>query len=234
MQRYSEFGLEILVNGRPLPVIRHNGKLYVAAPMNEDYQLRLKTPFGNRYLAVTSVDGLDIMTGKTASPDAGGYVLGSSSSLTDIPGFRLNNEEVAKFHFGDRADSYAAQLDKPQNIGVIAVIFYAERRAYRPALSMTKGGCLGGGHRSGGADTFGGAATRGGHDMGTEFGRRTDHKVTTTNFERAGEVGRFVIEYASRESLIAAGIIKDAPLGDVEPFPGFKDAGCKPPSGWKG
>jgi len=74
---------------------------------------------------------------------------------------------------------------------------------------------------------------RGGHDMGTEFGRRVDHKVTTTSFERAAEVDRFVIEHASRESLIAAGIIKEAPLGDVEPFPGSSEA-CTPPAGWRG
>ncbi len=242
MQRNNAFGLEIIVNGRPLPTIQHQGKTYVAAPWDKDFQLRFHVPFGGgRYLAVTSVDGLDIMTGKTASQSAGGYVLTPALSVTenDIPGFRLNNSEVAAFHFGDRRDSYAAQLDKPANVGVIAVVFYEERpRFRRNMLSMsTRGGCLGGGlegnTRGGGSY---GPATKGGvgHDMGTEFGRRTEHRVNTTEFDRGREVARFVIEYASRENLIKAGVINTAPLGEVDPFPGDSGPGCTPPKGWRG
>ena len=148
---------------------------------------------------MTSVDGLDIMTGKTASKEGGGYVLTPALSPTDndIPGFRLNNSEVAAFHFGDRRDSYAAQLDKPANVGVIAVIFYEERPRFRHTLSMSpRGGCLGGGlEGTRGGGTFG-PATKGGvgHDMGTEFGQRTEHRVNTTQFDRGREVARFVIE----------------------------------------
>jgi len=233
------FGLEVVVNGRPLPIIEHGGKLYIAAPWNTDFKLRFKTPYGGRYEAVASVDGLDIITGKTASREATGYVV--SGGASDIPGFRLNNSQTAAFHFGDRSDSYAAQLDKPKNIGVIAVVFYSERRRYRGSmLSMTKGGCLGGGLEGtggGGNETFGGGATRGGgvgHDMGTEFGRRTEHKVTTTQFERDAQMATIVIEYASREKLIEAGIIREQPLGDVNPFPADEEPGCKPPKGWRG
>lgn len=240
MQRNNAFGLDIIVNGRALPLIQHGGKTYVAAPWDKDFQLRLSVPYGSgRYLAVTSVDGLDIMTGKTASRDAGGYVLTPALSITDndIPGFRLNNSEVAAFHFGDRRDSYAAQLDKPANVGVIAVIFYEEVRATRHVLSMSpRGGCLGGGLEGNTRGGTFGPATKGGlgHDMGTEFGQRTEHKVNTTNFRRGREVARFVIEYASRESLIESGIIPAAPLGEVNPFPADSEPGCKPPKGWRG
>jgi len=233
MQRNNAFGLEIVVDGRVLPVIQHGGKNYVAAPWDKDFQVRLNVPFGGRYLAVASVDGLDIMTGKTASKDAGGYVL-SGYANGDIPGFRLNNSEVAAFHFGDRRDSYAAKLDKPANVGVIAVVFYAEDRPVRHVLSMSpRGGCLGGGLEG---TLRGGGATKGGlgHDMGTEFGQRKEHKVTQVDFDRGREVARFVIEYASRESLVKAGIISDAPLGEVNPFPGDAEPGCKPPTGWRG
>lgn len=238
MQRQNSrgFGLNVVVNGRTLPIIQHGGKNYVAAPWDSDFQLRLNVPYGGRYLAVTSVDGLDIMTGKKASAGAGGYVV-TAGGDNDIPGFRLNNDEVAAFHFGDRSDSYAAKLDRPENVGVIAVIFYAERPRVRPTMmSMTKGGCLGGGLEGTRGGTFGGGATRGGasHDMGTEFGRRQEHKVDTVRFERGPEVGRIIIEYASRESLLKSGIISDTPLGDVNPFPGDEGTGCKPPSGWRG
>ncbi len=240
MQRQNAFGLEVVVNGRVLPVIQHGGKNYIAAPWDKDFQLRFNVPFDSgRFLAVTSVDGLDIMTGKTASLAGGGYVLTPALRPTDndIPGFRLNNDEVAAFHFGDRRDSYAAQLDKPANVGVIAVAFYEERpRIRRNVLSMSsRGGCLGGGGLEG--NTRGGHATRGGgvgHDMGTEFGQRTEHKVSTTSFDRGREVARFVFEYASRENLVKAGIISDAPLGEVNPFPGDgAGPGCTPPKGWR-
>lgn len=225
MKNSSGFGIEIIVDGRPLTEYTKDGKTYVAAPWNKDYQLRLHVPRrGARYLAVTSVDGLDIMTGKTASKNAGGYVITPASHATDndIPGFRLNKNEVAAFHFGDRADSYAALLDKPANIGVIAVVFFSE---YEPLVFEVPGGsfeCLGGGTKGAG------------HDMGTEFGRRTEHRVNTTTFERDREVARFVIEYASREKLVEAGIITEAPLGDVDPFPGDNGGACTPPRGWRG
>jgi len=240
MQVKNAFGLEIIVDGRALPLIQQGGKTYVAAPWDKDFQLRLNVPYdGGRYLAVTSVDGLDIMTGKTASKDAGGYVVtpAFSAAANDIPGFRLNNSEVAAFHFGDRRDSYAAQLDKPANVGVIAVVFYEEDRPRRHVLSMSpRGGCLGGGLEGNTRGGTFGPATRGsvGHDMGTEFGQRTEHKVTTTQFRRGREVARFVIEYASRESLVQAGIIRSAPLGEVDPFPADNEPGCKPPKGWRG
>ncbi|MCC6977234.1 MAG: hypothetical protein IT343_02880 [Candidatus Melainabacteria bacterium] len=224
------FGLEVVVNGRALPIIEHDGKLYVAAPWDTDFKLRFTTPYGGRYEAVASVDGLDIITGKTASKDAGGYVVTGSA---EIPGFRLNNSEVAAFHFGDRADSYAAQLDKPKNIGVLAVVFYSERPYIRTLRSITKGGCMGGGLEG---NTRGGGATRGGvgHDMGTEFGQRQEHKVNTTTFQRHSQLATIVIEYASREKLIEAGIIRDTPLGNVNPFPADNEPGCKPPKKWRG
>lgn len=242
MQRNNAFGLDIVVDGHALPLIQHEGKAYVAAPFGKDYKLRFHVPFGGgRYLAVASVDGLDIMTGKTASQQAGGYVLTPALGITDndVPGFRLNNSEVAAFHFGDRQDSYAAQLDKPANIGVIAVVFYEELERPRPhVFSMnTRGGCLGGGlEGTRGGGTFGGPVTKGGvgHDMGTEFGQRTEHRVNTVQFARGRQVARFVIEYASRENLVKGGIIRTAPLGEVNPFPGDAEPGCTPPKNWRG
>ena len=51
-------------------------------------------------------------------------------------------------------------------------------------------------------------------------------------------MARFILEYDTREQLIKAGIIKPAPLGDVDPFPGDFEkpviTGCQPPKGWRG
>lgn len=166
-----------------------------------------------------------------ASATARGYVLTPPSrpGANDIPGFRLNKNEVARFRFGTREDSYAAQLDKPQNIGVIGVVFYQEKEVYRPRrgapdFSMTRGGASRGGVSRGGL----------GHDTGTEFGDRAEHRVETVAFERGVEAARFVFEYASAESLRAAGILVDPPLGSVDPFPADSGPGCTPPANWRG
>jgi hypothetical protein len=230
------FGLQIVVDGGPLGEIVHGGNTYVSAPWNRDYAIRLLVPRG-RYLAICSVDGLDILTGKRASTATGsGYVLTPASHTTanDIPGFRLNDTEVARFHFGDRRDSYAARLDKPENVGVISVVFFAERTRNLGVLRSVRSGegdTFRGATRGGGM--MGGATKGGGHDMGTEFGQLFDHRVDRVGFDRGEEVARFSIEYASEKSLTAAGIKTDSPLGRVDPFP-CDTAGCTPPQGWRG
>jgi hypothetical protein len=148
---------------------------------------------------------------------------------------------VANFRFGDRKDSYAAQIGKPKNIGVIGAAYFAEYERPRMlgrGFEATRGG--------GGDDTyetFGGACgtTRGGgtkgvgHDVGTEFGQRTEQRVTRVQWTRGTQREIFAIEYASEENLRKAGVIIDPPLGAVNPFPGDDDkiTGCQPPKGWK-
>lgn len=241
--RINRFGLEVVVNGLALPEYVKDGKTYVAAPWDVDFQLRLNVPYQGRYKAVTSVDGLDVLTGRTASANADGYIVTAASypGANDIPGFRLNNEEVARFHFGDRRDSYAAHMDKAQNVGVIAVVFYAEyvpppppSLGIAPSYGAESYGIKGGGALRGGA-TRGGATRGASHDMGTEFGARSEHRVTYTSFRQGSEVARLVIEYASYESLVEAGVIvpHSSPLGAVNPFPA-DGPGCPPPPGWRG
>ncbi|MDZ4837641.1 MAG: hypothetical protein SGJ27_27970 [Candidatus Melainabacteria bacterium] len=234
MQNADRLGIQIVANGLVLPEYTKDGKTYIAAPWNTDYQIRILVPSISgyrhtykRFKTVISVDGLDVMTGKRASAHATGYVMTPPSRPTanDILGFRLSDSEVASFHFGDRTDSYAALLEKPEHIGVIGIVFYSELDP-EPCMYETTRGC------DGGETTRG--ATRGGHDMGTEFGRRREQVVSKTYFDTDREVARFVLEYASSDSLKKAGIITNspAPLGAVNAFP--EDTGCKPPKGWRG
>jgi hypothetical protein len=228
-------GFQIIVDGVPLTEYVKDGKTYVAAPFGREYQIRYivprqYTPRGaeRRWEFVTSVDGLCILTGKRATRDSRGYILTPAArrGSNDIKGFRLNANEVAAFQFGDRSDSYAAQLDKPSNIGAIGVIVFGEYEP--PAVDH---GMLG--MESCGGASKGGGHSKGGHDMGTEFGRRTEQRTTTTEFERAHEVTRLALEYASYDSLVSAGIIQsNPPLGRVDAF--ADDSGCKPPKGWRG
>lgn len=271
--RQGRYGLSVLVHNLMLNETMHSGKGYIAAPEGQDFSLQITTPDTRRYEVVLSVDGLSVMTGKDASTSERGYIFSEDTQYI-IPGFRLNDSEVARFHFGDRSDSYASKLGKPKNIGVIGGVIYAE---YVPPVSNFLGhesidatpaagayysanfasgasGSAGSGSTdsissrsapAGKRNTARGGATKGGvlraasaasvgHDLGTEFGEKTQHVVGKTHFNRGAEVARFVLEYASYDSLVKAGILPYPP-GFPVPFPADKkEVGCKPPAGWKG
>ena len=61
--------------GRVLPVYWHDGVRHVAGEPGREYEIRLRNHAGGRVLAVTSVDGVNVITGGTASPAQSGYVL---------------------------------------------------------------------------------------------------------------------------------------------------------------
>ncbi len=102
------------------------GKLYVAGTPGHRYSVRLVNRTSARVLAVLSVDGVNAVTGQTASPDQSGYVLDAWES-TEIAGWRKSNDEIAQFNFTALPDSYAARTGRPANVGVIGVAVFTER-----------------------------------------------------------------------------------------------------------
>ncbi|MCB0115137.1 MAG: hypothetical protein KDD84_13640 [Caldilineaceae bacterium] len=213
------FGLSVLVDGKPLTEYTHNERIYVAAPIGAVYELALTAPAdGARYLFVASVDGLSIMDGQPAGSPANqhnGYILRGQS--TRIPGFRLDDSNVAQFKFGAVDDAYAAKMGHPTNVGVIGCRIFREKPKPPPMPAAAPGPVL-----------------RSAHDVGTEFGQQAEHKVRRVPFEVGELVHTLVIEYASPQSLIEAGIVPASVLGDVDPFPGDADgSGAPPPPGWR-
>jgi hypothetical protein len=77
-------------------------------------------------LAVLSVDGVNAITGATASPDQDGYVL-DPHQFTEIDGWRKSMNEVAGFNFTALSSSYAARTGRPDNVGVIGVAVFREK-----------------------------------------------------------------------------------------------------------
>src|SRR5208337_3068580 len=75
---------------------------------------------------VMSVDGVNVITGDTASPRQAGYVLAPLESA-DIGGWRKSLSRTAAFYFTALPDSYAARTGRPDNVGVIGVALYRER-----------------------------------------------------------------------------------------------------------
>lgn len=112
--------------GRALPIYEHEGRLYVAGEPRHQYELRVRNSSGGRVLAVTSVDGVNVITGETAAQGQSGYVLGRWDSVR-IEGWRKSLDEVATFYFTKLADSYAARTGRPHDVGVIGVALFRER-----------------------------------------------------------------------------------------------------------
>ena len=95
-------------SGRCLPTWTHHGRLFVAGEPRARYSLRVTNRTGGRVLVVMSVDGINVITGATASYDQGGYVLDPRQSF-DVSGWRKSDSEIAAFSFAPLPQSYAAR-----------------------------------------------------------------------------------------------------------------------------
>jgi hypothetical protein len=122
----SAFELDVRVHGHSVKEFLHEGKTYIEGRKGSEFTIRVVNRSPKSVLAVVSVDGLSVMDGKGASYESGGYVLSPFETLI-IPGWRLDTKNVAKFLFTVAGGSYAAQVDKPKNVGVIGCAFFAEK-----------------------------------------------------------------------------------------------------------
>jgi hypothetical protein len=121
-------GLQVVdrETGQPIRVWRHDGRLFVAGETGDRYSLRVTNHTGARVLVVLSVDGVNIVSGETASYDQRGYVFDPYEAY-DITGWRKSNSEVAAFSFAPLPQSYAARTGRPGNVGVIGMAVFKER-----------------------------------------------------------------------------------------------------------
>ena len=124
--------------GQPLQIWRHDGRLFVAGQPGARYSLRATNRTDARVLVVLSVDGVNIVTGQTASYDQSGYVFDPHQSY-DISGWRKSNTEVAAFSFAPLPQSYAARTGRPGDVGVIGMAVFRERRLLEPVVTGRRG-----------------------------------------------------------------------------------------------
>ncbi len=113
-------------NGSALAVHQKDGRHYIVGVPGHEYAVRVRNCTGARILVVTSVDGVNVISGDTAAPAQSGYVLDPWGSV-EITGWRKSLERTAAFYFTDLGDSYAARTGRPQNVGVIGVAVFQER-----------------------------------------------------------------------------------------------------------
>src|SRR5438105_12837971 len=87
--------------GRRLQVYWHEGRAYVVGKPGNEYQVSLRNRGGDDVLAVVSVDGVNVLSGETASMQQGGYVV-SPGRRVDIRGWRKSLGEIASFDVTSR------------------------------------------------------------------------------------------------------------------------------------
>ncbi len=221
--------------GRVLTPYYHRGEYWVAGTPGDRYSISVHNRLGGRVLAIMAVDGVNVVSGETASWDQTGYVFGAEQAY-DITGWRKSNAEVAAFTFAAAPDSYAARTGRPVNVGVIGVAVFREREPPRPVIAprpaepqadasprdraqaaagapATKAEANA---RLGAPVDYGRQAPT--QSLGTGHGERESSYVEHTEFARRSNSPDEIIRirYDSRENLVALGVIR-APLA---PRPG--------------
>ncbi len=110
-----------------------NGKWFVAGESGHRYSIVVRNKTDERLEIVASVDGLDVLDGRAASPAKRGYLLRPHATQV-IEGFRKSTEAVAAFRFGAVSESYAAQKYRhTENVGVIGVAIFSEAGSNLPS-----------------------------------------------------------------------------------------------------
>jgi len=118
--------------GRPYQGFVSTGRSYVIGEVGRRYTIVLHNRTDFRFEVLLSVDGLDVMDGKSASFAKRGYILDPRGDL-EVDGFRQSTETVAAFRFGSVKNSYAEKKHgESRNVGVIGVALFNERGAPQP------------------------------------------------------------------------------------------------------
>ena len=224
--------------GRVLPIYWYQGRRYVVGKPGNEYAIRVRNGSSGRILAVMSVDGVNVVTGDTASPAQSGYVLSPDESA-DIAGWRKNMSRTAAFYFTALPDSYAARTGRPDNVGVIGVAAFRERARVVPleelkprdAPRAEAQSAPAPAARAQGNAAAGDAAESAGRvvpdRLGTGHGRSESSYASYTQFERASAATTetITIYYDSYENLLAQGVpVATPPIARFRPDP-FPDRG---------
>ncbi len=103
------------------------GKRFVTGNKNKNYSLVVKNLSHTRLEIVLSVDGLDVLDGKSASTKRRGYIVSPGETL-NVKGFRKSADAVAAFKFSSVNSSYS-QLsgNGSRNVGVIGMAVFTEK-----------------------------------------------------------------------------------------------------------
>ena len=234
--------------GETLAIHPLDSQRYVVGTPGHEYAIRIRNETSRRILAVTSVDGVNVVTGETAAPEQSGYVIEAGGSV-EIAGWRRSLERTSAFYFTDLGDSYAARTGRPRNVGVIGVAVFHE--LVRPMMSSflqdkvlaheNEGDPRARAERADAAAPAAPAQDAAGetgrlaaseprqmlsNKLGTGFGRDEASLVQRVRFERAtsAPAESISIQYDRRDNLIAMGVLPRPRYAQKtpDPFPAMR------------
>jgi hypothetical protein len=230
MGRIADLEIHDRTTGQTLPTYWHDGRAYVVGRPGNEYEVVVRNRTGGDVLAVVSVDGVNAITGQTASTAQSGYVIDGLGRVA-VQGWRKSLGETAAFYFTSLGDSYAGRTGRPENVGVIGVALFqrkypaiAKREQMAPAEPAAAGSVARNESLSRDAVTAQRAtAASPSAPLGTGHGRREDSPAEYVAFERASDtpVETLTIYYDSYRNLVAQGVIPTygARGRDPRPFP---------------
>lgn len=187
---------------------RYHGQAYVAGQPGKLFGIRMTNLTDRRIMVVLSADGVNVVSGETASPGQSGYVLAAHASTT-ITGWRKDMDSVAQFYFSSLDRSYAARTGRPDNVGVIGAAAFIEREPeYAPApLAEQAAKSRSAGNMADAAKEANAVASA--PALGTGHGGREWSPTRYTAFERLNDTPDEIVtvRYDSRANLVAQGVI---------------------------
>jgi hypothetical protein len=232
--------------GSVLPTYRCRGEYWVAGRPGARYSILVQSHRGQRLLAVTAVDGINVISGETGAWGQSGYVLGAGESY-EIAGWRKSDAEIAAFNFTSAGRSYAERTGRPANIGVIGVALFLERplpparyQAFVPRSEESSRDRSDGAARAAPPSPSASSLSSSprleeihpqsnladlapAEKLGTGHGAREASYVQNTQFDRLSSTPNEVIKirYDSFENLVAMGVVPPRPawLPAPNPFP---------------
>jgi hypothetical protein len=235
--------------GNVLPTYRCRGEYWVAGRPGARYSIMVQNHRRQRLLAVTAVDGINVISGETGAWGQSGYVLGAGEGY-EITGWRKSDAEIAAFDFTAAGRSYAERTGRPANIGVIGVALFLERPVRVPqyeardqsseessrersegaaravpqsplAASLSSPAPAPAPRLTGVQPYTNTPAEK----LGTGHGAREASYVQNTQFERLSSTPNEVIKirYDSFENLVAMGVVTSRPAWRPGPNP-FPDS----------
>jgi hypothetical protein len=223
----GDFGMDILVNGRPVRELPHQDRTYVEAQRGKEYAVRLTNRTGERVAVALAVDGLNSIDAKrTSAREARKWILGPWETIV-IEGWQTSGSTARRFFFTTEDDSYGAWLGRKENLGVISAAFFREKP--RPVARQRT--------FSNEADEAAPPSAKSSErreSAATGIGREIDHRVRQVAFEAESDPAAVVdLRYEYRDALIRLGVLRpDRPCDDRlarrERARGFEDSGFAP------
>jgi hypothetical protein len=208
----------------------HEGRAYVIGRPGNEYQLNVRNRQGEDLLAVLSVDGVNVITGQTATVQQSGYVLAPGRALV-VRGWRKDLSRTAAFYFTSLEDSYAARTGRPDNVGAIGVALFRRKPPQPAPYSRIAPAAPTSKHERNDAAASG-AARSAEAPLGTGHGRNEYSHARQVAFARASSepAEMVIVYYDSCANLIARGIlsrgaapcaVRHQPRPAPYPFPGY-------------